>query len=62
METRPYFVHIESGAWTVKMEIPVQITQRELRRVVECLAGGLTQGLVLVDDRRLVERGFNIER
>ena len=44
------------------MEIPIQITQRELRRVVECLAGGLTQGLVLVDDRRLVERGFNIER
>ena len=40
----------------------LQITQRELRRVVECLAGGLTQGLVLVDDRRLVERGLNIER
>ena len=36
-----------------------EVTQREVRGVVERLASGLTQGLFLVDDRRRVERGLH---
>ena len=38
-----------------------EVAQRELRGVVEGLAGRLPQGLVLVDDARLVERGLHVE-
>ena len=38
-----------------------EIAQRELRGVVEGLTGGLPQGLVLVDDAGLVERGLHVE-
>ena len=38
-----------------------EVSQREPRGVVERLAGGLTEGLVLVDDAGLVERGPHVE-
>ena len=38
-----------------------EVAQRELRGVVERLAGGLTQRLVLLDDSRFVETGPQIE-
>jgi hypothetical protein len=37
------------------------VAQRELRRVVERLSGGLPQRLVLIRDLRLVERRLHVE-
>jgi hypothetical protein len=39
----------------------LEVAQRELGCVVEGLAGCLAQGLVLIGDSRLVERGLHVE-
>jgi hypothetical protein len=54
-------VRLEIGLELLLAGAGFQVAQRELRRVVERLAGGLSKRLVLVCDRRLVERCFHVE-
>ena len=63
-------LHVRREAVQVRLEVGLEllltgarleVAQRELRCVVERLAGGLTQRLVLVRDLGLVERRLHVE-
>ena len=54
-------VGFEVGSELLLAGAGLEVAQGELRGVVEVLAGGLAERLVLVDDARLVESGLHVE-
>ncbi len=54
-------VGLEVGLELLLAGAGLEVTQRELRGVVERLPGGLAQRRVLMDDLRRVERGLHVE-
>jgi nitric oxide synthase oxygenase domain/subunit len=54
-------ISLEVGPELLLARAGAKVAERELRRVVEGLAGRLAKRLILVGDARLVQRGLHVE-